>query len=469
MDSCLSDRMEPPRCSGVLLSDSSAGTESREREWMIALRPRISSSFCSSSLDLDRDMDARSPFRVGLALLAAGACAFSLSRRSSDLVRSTSPRKNSTSPRASASPRLASSSPSSSSWTSSSSCFSCAATVSTSAVRSCRSWISCINSSMRFSYTLSVSVLAISRVSIVLRKSARWASNSVVSMAIFSFFSLSSARSCRASLSSVPARPAGTSEFSIRPCSSVRLLSISASVAAWSLSWRLRSSSWVFSFSTSSSLTRLPVREAARELGRAFMANEETEPMLPPLVVLVRRGPTGVVSSSSVYADDAVVFPRAEALRGPMLPFRSRAGSLLLGSPAVPRTLCANLLVAFGLPNRVGPVGPLEALGPGVAMDCRGGAASCSFRTGDSGRGSEARGGRFPMGLAARPGPPTDWLNLGMEGVGGVKFVEFWFATFNPPGVVAVGVMGKGLVAVACFTALDRGRKMPAPGCMVVK
>jgi hypothetical protein len=90
-----------------------------------------------------------------------------------------------------------------------------------------------------------------------------------------------------------------------------------------------------------------------------------------------------------------------------------------------------------------------------------------SLRTGDSGRCSDGRI-FLPSGLMARPGP-TDWLNFGTPGVGGVKFVEFWLATFSPP---LAGVIGNELPDMECdsrLTALDRGRKIPAPGCTVVK
>jgi hypothetical protein len=60
-----------------------------------------------------------------------------------------------------------------------------------------------------------------------------------------------------------------------------------------------------------------------------------------------------------------------------------------------------------------------------------------------------------------------------MDGVGGVKFVEFWLATFNPPGGIILGVSGNELLpevgVVSLFKALERGRKMPAPGWEVVK
>jgi hypothetical protein len=50
-----------------------------------------------------------------------------------------------------------------------------------------------------------------------------------------------------------------------------------------------------------------------------------------------------------------------------------------------------------------------------------------------------------------------------------VKFVEFWLATFNPP---LAGVCGNVLAdsdGASRLMALDRGRKMPAPGWTVVK
>jgi len=127
----------------------------------------------------------------------------------------------------------------------------------------------------------------------------------------------------------------------------------------------------------------------------------------------------------------------------------------------VPRTLWANLLAEVGLPNLGGPV-----LGAGVAIDGRG-PGVISLLTGDSGRCSDGRI-FLPRGLEARVGP-TDWLNLGNPGVGGVKFVEFWLAIFNP---ALAGVIGKELPdmdAVSRLIALERGRKMPAPGCAVVK
>jgi hypothetical protein len=189
---------------------------------------------------------------------------------------------------------------------------------------------------------------------------------------------------------------------------------------------------------------------------------DETEPTLPLVCVLVM--PRGVVSSS-VKPAAVVGPPRAEALRGPMLALRSRppAGSFLLGSPAVPRTLCANFELV-GLPNRAGP------FGPGVAIDGLGVAESASLRTGESGLGNEVRG-LLPVGLAARPGP-TDWENLESEGVGGVKLVEFWLATLSPLDGIVVGVSGKELADAggeSRLCALLRGTKMPDPGTVVLK
>jgi hypothetical protein len=139
--------------------------------------------------------------------------------------------------------------------------------------------------------------------------------------------------------------------------------------------------------------------------------NDDTELMLPLATAVVLFLCTGVVSSSVKGWPDDDEFPRAEALRGPILPLRVCAGGLLLGSPAVPRTLWANLF-DVGLPNLV------CAFGPGVAIEGRGAGVICSRLTGESGRGSEGRD-RLPVGLGARPGP-TDWLNLGSVGVGGV-------------------------------------------------
>lgn len=52
----------------------------------------------------------------------------------------------------------------------------------------------------------------------------------------------------------------------------------------------------------------------------------------------------------------------------------------------------------------------IEGLRPGVI--------NCGLRRGDSGRGKDGRV-FLNCGLPARPGP-TDWLNFGRDGVGGV-------------------------------------------------
>lgn len=78
----------------------------------------------------------------------------------------------------------------------------------------------------------------------------------------------------------------------------------------------------------------------------------------------------------------------------------------------MPRTLAENLLIE-GVPYRGG-----AAFGPGVVLGARGTGGSWSFRTGESGRGSDVLG-LLLVGLAARPGP-TDLLNIGSDGVGGV-------------------------------------------------
>lgn len=93
----------------------------------------------------------------------------------------------------------------------------------------------------------------------------------------------------------------------------------------------------------------------------------------------------------------------------------------------------------------------------------------CSFRVGDSGRGSEGRD-FFPNGLDGRPGP-TDLENCGNEGVGGVKFVEFCVPAFKPF-AADIGVFGKDIAEAEVgsrLTALFSGRKIPAPGTFVAK
>lgn len=95
-----------------------------------------------------------------------------------------------------------------------------------------------------------------------------------------------------------------------------------------------------------------------------------------------------------------------------MLGFRSNLEGGFPGSPAVPRTLAENM-PSEGVPYREGP-----ALGPGVVADARGPGVSWSFRIGDSGRGRDILD-FLPVGLGALPGP-TDLLNTGKDGVGGV-------------------------------------------------
>lgn len=94
---------------------------------------------------------------------------------------------------------------------------------------------------------------------------------------------------------------------------------------------------------------------------------------------------------------------------------------------------------------------------------------SCSFRVGDSGRGSEGLD-FFPNGLGGRAGP-TDLENCGNEGVGGVKFVEFCVPAFKPF-AEEIGVFGKEIADAEVgsrLTALFSGRKIPAPGIFVAK
>ena len=86
-------------------------------------------------------------------------------------------------------------------------------------------------------------------------------------------------------------------------------------------------------------------------------------------------------------------------------------GILLAGSPAVPRTLWANL-GTVGLPYLLPP-----RLLLGLPADGRGPGVICMRRTGDSGRREDID--LLPKGLVTRPGP-TDWLNFGIEGAGGV-------------------------------------------------
>jgi hypothetical protein len=84
----------------------------------------------------------------------------------------------------------------------------------------------------------------------------------------------------------------------------------------------------------------------------------------------------------------------------------------LEGSPAVPRTLWANRFV--GLP----PYREVVALA-GVPIDGRGPGVIWVLRTGESGRGNDVLGRLIP-GLGALAPGPTEALNLGRLGVGGV-------------------------------------------------
>lgn len=127
--------------------------------------------------------------------------------------------------------------------------------------------------------------------------------------------------------------------------------------------------------------------------------------MLP--LVPVRLTPMGVGSSSSPEME-----PSAETLRGPILGLRSSLDVLLLGSPEVPRTLWAKRAFV-GLPY-------LDGVLAGVVIDGRGPGVICIRRTGESGRGREVLGARFSWGLGARAPGPTEALNLGRPGVGGV-------------------------------------------------
>lgn len=58
---------------------------------------------------------------------------------------------------------------------------------------------------------------------------------------------------------------------------------------------------------------------------------------------------------------------------------------------------------------------------------------------------------------------------MGILGVGGVKLVEFWFPTLKPPALFGVGVIGYEWVGDSRRTALETGRKMPAPAIEVPK
>lgn len=103
----------------------------------------------------------------------------------------------------------------------------------------------------------------------------------------------------------------------------------------------------------------------------------------------------------------------------------------------------------------------MEGLGPGVM----------SLRTGDSGLGSEGRGS-FICGLGARAPGPTDWLNLGIVGVGEVGLMLGMRR--RPPRVLLLGVKGMepaepGPPLPSLRLALKVGTNIPAPGTFVEK
>lgn len=111
----------------------------------------------------------------------------------------------------------------------------------------------------------------------------------------------------------------------------------------------------------------------------------------------------------------------------------------------------------------------MPPLGCGVPIDgLAAGVASWGLRRGDSGRGKDGRA-FLNCGLAARPGP-TDWLNFGTDGVGGVNAFGPVALTLLIEGVE--GVRGNELDEVGgdpLFIALAIGRKIPAPSIDVVK
>ena len=171
------------------------------------------------------------------------------------------------------------------------------------------------------------------------------------------------------------------------------------------MSWRSLSSSCALSRSTSSSLAL-----AVLEEDPSLMFVEPFGPALPSGFDL-GGARVWVGSSSSREGTEEVIPPRAEALRGPMLAFLSSLGRIFGVFLLVPWTLRPNF-DAVGLPNLAG------GFEGGWVADWRGAGVSWSLRTGESGRGRDVRG-RLPWGLAARPAP-TDGLNFGMDGVGGV-------------------------------------------------
>lgn len=93
------------------------------------------------------------------------------------------------------------------------------------------------------------------------------------------------------------------------------------------------------------------------------------------------------------------------------------------------------------------------------------------FRIGDSGRGSDGRPFGLNWGLGARAPGPTDWENLGIEGVS----LKCGFSLVERLKLLNEGVVGEGgklsevIVGDDRFIALCIGKKMPEPGTEVVK
>ena len=126
-----------------------------------------------------------------------------------------------------------------------------------------------------------------------------------------------------------------------------------------------------------------------------------------------------------------------------------------------------------GLANRGGaPIALLEKP-DGVSPPLRAGVAVRfgGLRNGDSGRGRDGRPFALECGLGARAPGPTDWENLGSDGVSGLKcglLVVERLKLLYDDGVVGVG--GKSSeVADERFWARCTGRKIPEPGSDVLK
>lgn len=126
-----------------------------------------------------------------------------------------------------------------------------------------------------------------------------------------------------------------------------------------------------------------------------------------------------------------------------------------------------------GLANRGGAPIALFEKPEGVSTPLRAGVAVRfgGLRNGDSGRGRDGRALALDCGLGARAPGPTDWENLGSDGVSGLKcglLVVERLKLLYDDGVVGVG--GKSSeVADERFCARCTGRKMPEPGMEVLK